>query len=369
MSDADPDPDLLSDESPSVDRSGAGGAKTPERGDVGEHGADGSAAEASVGSSSDCGRGATKPTQIPPKGWKDIALRVKDQLGTDRVGFASAGVAFYLLLGFFPTLAAVVFFYGLLSDPVDVERQIRSLSAVIPPGAMEIVGSELKRVASEDGAAGWGALLSVLLALWGGSKAMDSLITALNVAYDEDDERGWFRRKFLALALTLGFAVALVFVALLLAAVPLALALFSLDRGSGWIVELLKWPLLLLVVSGGISLLYRYAPDREDAKWRWVTPGSFLATLLWIAGSALFSWYVSSFGNYAATYGSVGGIVVLLMWFYITGFVIMLGAEVNAEIEHQTARDSTTGPAKPIGQRGAYVADDVGEAKGKEDQA
>jgi len=375
MSDADPhrDSGRLPDDSPAVGRSGAVGANSPGLGDRdigGQSDAsdEDSAPEASVDSSSDRGRDATKPTDIPPKGWKDIALRVKDELGTDRVGFASAGVAFYLLMGFFPTLAAVVFFYGLLSDPADVERQISSLSSVIPPEAMEIFGSELKRIAADDRAAGWGALLSVLLALWGGSQAMDSLVTALNVAYDEDEKRGWLRRKILALALTLGFAVALVLVALLLAAVPLALALFSLDRGSGWMVELLKWPLLLLVVSGGISLLYRYAPDREDAKWRWVTPGSVLATLLWIAGSALFSWYASSFGNYAATYGSVGGIVVLLLWFYITGFVIMLGAEVNAEIEHQTARDSTTGPPQPIGQRGAFVADDVGEAKGKQDR-
>lgn len=313
------------------------------------------------------GRDAKKPSEIPAKGWKDIALRVKDEIGNDRVAFASAGVAFYLLMGFFPTLAAVVFLYGLFADPAQVEEQLSNLGSLLPSDALDIFASELKRIAADDSGAGWGALFSLLLALWGGSQAMDALITALNVAYDENDERGWFRRKALGLLLTVGFAVALIVVVLLLAAVPLALSLFSIGKQSSWLVELVKWPLLLIVVSAGISMLYRFAPAREDAKWRWVTPGSIVATLLWIAGSALFSWYVSNFGSYAATYGSIGGIVVLLMWFFITGFVIMLGAELNAEIEHQTARDTTTGPPEPRGDRGAYVADDLGDTKVSED--
>lgn len=310
------------------------------------------------------GRNASSPKHIPLRGWKDIALRLKEELGGDRVGFASAGIAFYLLMGFVPTLAAVVFFYGLFSDPVDVEEQAAELAAVVPSEAMEIFEAELKRIAASDDVAGWGAFFSLMLAIWGGSKAMDSLITALNVAYDETEERGLIRRKLLGLALTLGFAVALVLVVALLAAIPIALGIFRIDPSSTWIVSLIRWPVLLAVVSTGIALLYRYAPCRTNPKWRWLTAGSVLATLLWVLGSVAFSWYASSFGNYATTYGSIGGIVVLMMWFYITGFVIMLGAEVNAEIEHQTARDTTIGEVKPMGERGAFVADDVGEAKG-----
>ena len=314
------------------------------------------------------GRRADSPGQIPAKGWKDIALRVKDEVGSDRVGFASAGVAFYMMMGFIPTLAAVVFVYGIFSDPADVESQLEGLRALIPSEAMEIFGAELRRVAADNSAAGWGALLAVLIAIWGGSQAMDSLITALNVAYDEKDKRGWIRRKILGLSLTLGFAILLVVAIALLAAVPIALGLFKIDPSNGWIIEIVRWPLLLVVVSMGMALLYRYAPARSDAKFRWLTPGALVATLLWVIGSAGFSWYASSFGNYAATYGSIGGIVVLLMWFYITGFVIMLGAELNAEIEHQTAKDTTTGRPQPIGQRGAFVADDVGDSKAKQEK-
>ncbi len=311
------------------------------------------------------GRDATSPAKIPATGWKDIAFRIKDEIGEDQVGFASAAVAFYLLMGFIPTLGAVVCLYGFFADPGEVERQIAGLAGVVPPDAMDIFGSELQRIAASDSKAGWGAIISLLLAVWGGSQAMDSLITALNVAYDEDDQRGWLRRKLLGLVLTLGFALALVMVVVLLTAVPIALSVFNIPESDTWLVELIKWPLLMLVVSAGIAMLYRYAPARSDAKWKWVTPGSILATVLWIVGSALFSWYASTFGDYAATYGSIGGIVVLLMWFYITGFVIMLGAEVNAEIEHQTAKDTTTGAPEPMGQRGAYVADDLGDSADK----
>ncbi|MBP9223776.1 MAG: YihY/virulence factor BrkB family protein [Verrucomicrobiales bacterium] len=306
------------------------------------------------------GRQADFPHEIPRRGWWDIAYRLKERIGRDNLGFISAGVAFYLLMGFIPTLAAVVALYGLFADPGDVERQMASLQGLVPPEALQIFEGELKRIASNDATAGWATLIALSLAIWGGSQAMDSMITALNLAYDECETRGYFRRKFLGLGLTIGLAVSVVLTVALLASAPVALHLLGWRSSSEWIIQLMKWPLLLLVVGSAVSLLYRYAPDREDAKWRWITPGAVLATVFWGIGSVGFSWYVSTFANYSAMYGSLGGIVILLFWFYITGFVILLGAEVNAEVEHQTARDSTTGPPLPLGDRGAYVADHVG---------
>jgi len=306
------------------------------------------------------GRDARTPAEIPLSGWKDIAFRIKSEVSEDRIGFASAGIAFYLLMGFLPTLGAVVCLYGLFADPTQVEAQLAGLRGMIPPEALEIFTLELQRIAAEDSSAGWGVVVALVVALWSGSQAMDALITALNVAYDEQDQRGFFRRKLLGLVLTVGLAVFLVSVTALLAGIPVALHFFPLGDATGVIVSVIKWPLLLTVGATGLALLYRFAPAREDARWSWLTPGSIIATLLWAGGSALFSWYASNFGNYAATYGSIAGIVVLLFWFYITGFSIMLGAEINAEIEHQTRRDTTTGAPRPPGQRGAFVADHVG---------
>jgi len=256
--------------------------------------------------------------------WTQFAWRVIGNLGKDQVGFASAGVAFYLLLGFIPTLAAVVSLYGLAADPGDVERQLNSLHGLVPPAALQILGPEMKRLVSDDTSAGFAMAMALLLAIWGGSQATGAMVTALNMAFGETESRGFIRVKATALGLTLGLSISLAATVALLAALPIALAFLPLAGYTGIVIQILKWPAVILILGIAISLLYRFAPDREGSKWRWVSPGSLFATALWTIGSALFSWYASSFGNYSATYGSIAGIVVLLFWFYITGLVIML---------------------------------------------
>ena len=307
------------------------------------------------------GRRADAPHEIPKAGWRDILLRVKKEIANDRVGFVSAGVAFYILLGLIPTLVAVISIYGFFADPADVESQLSRLTGILPSEAMDLLKGELKRVAEQDTAAGFGALIGIALALWGGSQAMRALIIAMNVAYDEEDGRGFLKQKILGLALTLAAALFAVVVVILLVALPMLLGLVGLESATETVINVLRWPAMFALAMVWFAFLYRYAPYRENAKWRWVTWGAFIATLLWMVGSALFSVYVANFGNYSKSYGSLGAIILLLLWFYLSAFALILGAEINSEMEHQTAKDSTTGPPKPRGQRGAYVADDVGK--------
>jgi len=307
------------------------------------------------------GRDAVTPKEIPKRGWWAILKRVYAELQKDRVNFVAAGIAFYMMLAMVPALGALMSIYGLVADPGDVERQLAEAEEVVPAAVIELVGVELKRLASNDAAAGWALVVGLVLSLWGGSKAMDALITSMNVAYNELDGRNFVKRKLLGLGLTLGGVFFVVFVMTMLVVTPTVLAYVDL----GWVTEVLitgaRWVLMFGGVMVWLSVIYRFAPNRRNAKWRWVTWGSFLATLIWLVASAGLTWYASSFGNYSATYGSLGAIVLLLLWFYVTGYSVMLGAELNSEMELQTAEDSTVGGDRPMGERGAFVADHVGE--------
>ncbi|CAN5488633.1 YihY/virulence factor BrkB family protein [soil metagenome] len=303
------------------------------------------------------GRTADRPSEIPKRGWKEIGRRIKDSVTRDRVTFVAAGVAFYILVGIVPTLAVIVSLYGLMADPSDVTRQVEQLEGLIPPTALEIIDTELTRVASSEKEAGIGAIVGILFALWGGSKAMDALITSLNIAYGENERRGFVKRKLLGLALTLGAALFVILTVAILVGIPLVLAVVGLGGFGETLLAIVRWPLLFVIATLAISLLYRYAPHRADAKWRWISWGSVTATVLWVLGSAVFSYYASRFGDFNKSYGSLGAIVLLLLWFYITGFAIILGAEMNSELERQTEVDTTTDPPKPMGERGAFVAD------------
>ncbi len=305
------------------------------------------------------GRSAEKPTEIPKRGWIDIALRVKAEVAEDRASFVSAAVAFYILMGLVPTLGVVVSLYGLVADPSDVTRQVKELGGLVPPDALKLIDTELTRVASSDKAAGIGAIIAILIAIWGGSKAMDALVTAMNIAYGERDRRGFIKSKLVGLGLTLGAAVFIVVAVGLLVVTPIALNFLGLGRFAEGFIAFVRWPILFAIATVAISTLYRFGPDRKDAKWRWVTPGSLVATALWVLASAGLSYYAVNFSDYSASYGSLGAIVLLLLWFYLTGFAIILGAELNSEMELQTAKDTTTGFPKPMGRRGAYVADNL----------
>ncbi len=314
------------------------------------------------------GRKAEWPQEIPKKGWWDIAIRVKKRISNTNLSVLAAGVGFYALLSVVPGLVALISIYGLMADPIDVENLFASFQSVMPGEVHTLLKDQITRISANSHAAGWGLLLGLVLALWSGSAATKALMQALNVAYHEDEKRGFIRFNAIALGLTLA-GVASVLVSLgLIAGIPAALKFIGLESFAKTLINILRWPLLLALAMTSLAVLYRYAPSREEPKWRWVTWGAVLATLLWVGGSALFSLYVSHFGNYNKTYGSLGAIVVVLLWLYLTGFAILLGAQINAEMEHQTAKDSTTGRPKPMGNRGAYVADTVGEKSDEHDE-
>ena len=312
------------------------------------------------------GREADAPSRIPAKGWKDVLLRVKDQVAENHLSIIAAGVAFYLLLSMVPALAALVAIYGVFADPSAIGRQVASLGTVLPQEALTLVEEQLERLAATSTRAlGVGAIVGVAVALWSATKGTKALIDSVNVAYEERETRGFVRLNLIAIGLTLAL-IAFVVVALsLVAIVPLVLSWVGLGEGLAWAVSLLRWPLLLLFLMASLAVLYRYAPDRDQPRWRWVSPGAIAAAVLFLLGSVAFSVYVSKSGSYDATYGSLGAIAVTMIWLFVAAFSVLLGAQLNAEAERQTRRDSTEGAEKPMGARGAHAADTVGPAAGE----
>jgi membrane protein len=312
------------------------------------------------------GREADWPSEIPAAGWKDIAWRLYAALNNDRVLLVAAGVTFYLLLALFPALAAFVSVYGIVSDPQTIADQIAYLGSMMPAAALELIQGQLQSLAQQDtDALGIGFLVGLAIAIWGANSGIKALFDAMNIAYGETEKRGFIKLNLISLVFT--FAAILVAITLLLVVgvVPAVLALFNLGGVAAVLIDYGRWPLMLLVITLGISILYRFGPSREHAKWRWLSWGSALAAVVWVAASWGFSWYLQNFANYNATYGSLGAVIGLLVWTWISMIVIIMGAELNAEMEHQTARDSTTGRPEPMGSRGAHVADTVGKAAGE----
>ena len=306
------------------------------------------------------GRHARDPRQIPKRGWKDILTRTWKEVGADNISIVSAGVAFYALLAIFPALGAALGIYGFIADPTDVARQMAVLGSMIPTDARSLLERQLAGLAAQpETALSLVAAFSILIALWSASSGIKTLMTALNIAYEEREKRGFLRYNLTALAMTLGAVVAGLIAISLVAMLPPAIEALSLPGWLRWLVSLARWPILAVGAIAGLAVLYRYGPSRNEARWSWVNWGAAAATVLWIGASLLFSWYAANFANYNRTYGSVGAIVALLMWFYITAYVVLLGAELNAEMELQTAEDTTRAPEKPMGERGATVADTV----------
>lgn len=308
------------------------------------------------------GRTATSPSEIPSSGWRDIAWRVKDELNDDNVSIVAAGVSFYIVLALFPALAAIVSLYGLIMDPHDIERHMALISSLLPQEARAIIEEQLKSVTkSAESALSLGALGGVLVAFYSASKGMTALITSLNIAYDEEETRGFMTLTGLALLLTFGLILFIIIALAFITLFPVILENIGIGLFIQTLLMLLGWPLLGAVIMFGLAVLYRYAPCRNNPQWQWVSWGSGIAAFLWITGSVLFSLYVENFGKYNETYGSLGSAVVLFMWFFVTAYIVVFGAEVNAEMERQTKHDTTVGPEEPIGERGASAADTVGK--------
>jgi membrane protein len=307
------------------------------------------------------GRRAAHPSEIPARGWRDILSRVKTEIGSDHVTLVAAGLAMCALLAVFPGLAAAIAIYGLFASPAEVVDHMQAFSNVLPPGTWDLFKTQLQTVASQaQGSLTFAAIGGLLIALWSARAGMAALMTATNIAYAEPEKRGFVRQTLVSLAFTVGAIFGLLLVVVLGVVLPLALKVLGTSTWVQTLAGILRWALLWLVAVGGLAVLYRYAPSRERARWRWVTWGSAFAATLWIIVSGLFAWYVEAFASYGKTYGALGGVIALLMWFYLSSLAVIIGAEINSEMERQTVRDTTDGPEAPLGQRGAYAADTVG---------
>ncbi len=308
------------------------------------------------------GRDADHPGEIPSAGWRDIILRVYQEFLADRVLSVAAGVTFYTLLSLVPAIAALVSCYGLFADAGTINQHLASLHGVLPDSAIDILGDQVKRIAAKgNGTLGLTFFTTLLISLWSANAAMKAMFDALNVVYEEEEKRNFFWLNVRSLTFTIG---ALLFTICALTAIVVLPVVFSfIGIGDGaWLIALLRWPVLLVVLLGGLSLLYRYGPSREPARWRWVGLGGCVASILWLVASILFSWYVANFATYNETYGSLGAVIGFMTWIWISATIVLIGGEINAEMEHQTARDSTTGAQMPLGWREARMADTVGAA-------
>ena len=277
---------------------------------------------------------ATSPTDIPAAGWKRVLVRTKGQVRSDNVTMLAAGIAFYLMLALVPTLAAAVSLYGLIADPADVAEQIEEFGAAMPRDAEQLLEEQLETITSGSSTGlGLRFVVALVIALWSASKGTKAMIEATNAAFDEEETRGFLRLRLLALALTVGGILVIVGALVVVSVFPRIAG----DEGSTGrlIASLVRWPLLAVVMMVALAVLYRVAPDRVDPHWQWVSPGAVVATLLWVAGSGLFALYADRFGNFNETYGSLGAVVVLMLWLFLSGFVVVLGAELNAEAERQ----------------------------------
>ena len=309
------------------------------------------------------GETAEHPTQIPARRWKDILLRVWDEIGKDRVVAVAAGVTFYALLAIFPLMAALVSVYGFVADPATINEHLRSMSSVLPGGALDVVGEQVTRIASKPrGQLGFGFIAGLAVTLWSANAGMKAIFDALNVAYGEEEKRSFFRLNLQSMTFTILAIVSAIVAMMAVVVLPPALDFLGLADALQWLISIARWPLLLLGLVVALAVLYRYGPSRDEPRWSWISPGALVAALVWLLASLAFSFYAQNFGTYNETYGSLGAVIGFMTWLWISVTIVLVGAEINAEAEDQTEADTTKGPEKPMGQRGADVADEPAPA-------
>jgi membrane protein len=307
------------------------------------------------------GRSAETPSQIPARGWKDILLRVYHGISENRILLVAAGVTFYALLAIFPGIAALISIYGLFADPATIASHLDTIASVAPSGAIDVLRDQMTRLASQRGATlGVSFLIGLAISLWTANSGVKAIFDALNIVYGEGEKRSFIKLNAVTLFVTLGIVVFILLTLAAVVALPVVLTYIPLPGVTAFIVRIGRWPILFALVTLGLAVLYRYGPSRTEPRWRWITWGSVSAAVVWLAASALFSWYVASFGSYNKTYGSLGAIIGFMTWIWISIIVVLVGAKLNAEMEHQTVRDSTAGQPKPLGKRGAGMADTIG---------
>ena len=306
------------------------------------------------------GRNAQTPAQIPATGWRDVAMRVVHGISKDRITTISGGVTFFVLLALFPGLAGLISLYGLVADSSTIGQHLSNLEGVLPEGGMQILRDQIVQLTSQPAQKlGFATLGSLAISLWSANGGIKAIFEGLNSVYEENEKRSFIKLNAISLALTMA-ALAFVIVSLLtITVVPGLLSFVGLPWVSD-IVNYARWPVLLVVVSLMIAVIYRFGPSRKQPQWRWISPGCIFAAVAWIAASLLFAWYTSHFGSYNKTYGSLGAAVGFMTWIWISTMVILIGAKINAELEHQTASDTTVGFPAPAGERGAKMADTLG---------
>jgi membrane protein len=307
------------------------------------------------------GRDAENPGEIPLSGWKDVLWRLYRSITRDRILLTAAGATFYILLALVPTLTAFVSIYGLFNDRTSVLDHVQLLYGIAPPGVLEVITDQLTRLTAQSAdTLGLALLVSLSIALWSASAGIKAMFEAMNIAYQEVERRSFFVLNGIALLFTLGGAVATLLVITVVLVMPVLINFVPGGKGLEWTIRVAAYLAMLSVLACGLAALYRWGPSREEARWRWITPGALLSVVMLGAVSVGFSWYVANFTDNNATYGSLGAVIGLMTWLWISVTLVIIGAELNSEIEHQTARDSTTGPEQPMGERGAHMADTVG---------
>lgn len=321
------------------------------------------AGPAEVAATMSNGRLAHAPWQIPAAGWKDILWRTYEQINQDRLLATAAGVVFYGLLAIFPAITALVSSYGLFADPSTISDNLQTLAMMLPEGSFSIVQDQIARVLAKGNATlGWAFAFGLLIAIWSANAGMKAVLDALNVVYEEEEKRSFIKLNLVSLGFTVAALAGILVMISAVIAVPLVLQRLGLgERGETWL-SYGRWPVLGLLLLFALAVLYRYGPSRATPRWQWLSVGTVAAVVLWLAGSSLLSWYLSNFEDYNATYGSLGAAIGLMTWMWMSAIIVLCGAELNSEIEHQTMVDSTEGMPSPLGTRGATMADTVGEA-------
>jgi membrane protein len=302
------------------------------------------------------------PTQIPAKGWWQVTRRAFKESSADNVGILAGGIAYAAFLAIPPALIAGMSLFGLVADPATIAQQAEGVLAALPEAAQPLIRDQIVALTQTSSSAlSVSLVVSILLALWSASSGTSSLMTGINIAYDEQESRNFLKLRGTALLLTLGAIVFVLLTLALVAVVPAVLNALQLGTFVNVIVQIVRWVVLVVLIVVALAVVYRLAPDRDAPKFTWTSVGALVAAVLWVIASLGFSLYVNNFGSYNKTYGALAGVVVLLLWLYLTSYIILLGAEINAESEKQTTQDTTTGPPAPMGERRAEAADTVAD--------
>lgn len=308
------------------------------------------------------GRNAEAPSEIPAAGWRDVMWRVYEEVLADRVTLIAAGATYYIVLAIFPGMGVLVSVYGLLTDPSDLAKQMIFVGDFLPPGAFDLLLPQLEVLAHKGRSElSFAFAASMLIAFWSATSGIKALFDAMNVAYGEVEKRSILKLNLLAFGFTLAALVVMVLLIAIVGLVPAILKVLYLDQWTEILARLARWPFVLLLTGAATIVIYRYGPSRENAKLRWLTWGAAFSTASWAIATTVFSIYLLNFANYDATYGTLGALVAFMIWIWLSIVILIVGAELNAELEHQTRRDSTTGTPLPMGERGAVMADTLGK--------